>query len=73
MATAAVQIPSSDLPFASYPDVNAAPPSEIDIDKAADDWALALTKALSSSDFNAVGDLFHKEACWRDQLGLSVS
>ena len=77
MATAAVETPScnraepgsSQLTPASYPDV--LPPPEIDVDKVATAWVTSLNQLLANNDFSSVDQVFLKEACWRDQLGLS--
>ena len=77
MATAAVHVPSHNrvelgsyqLKPASYPE-SEAPPKE-DVHDIAAKWTEALSKALTSSDYNSISDLFLHESCWRDQLGLS--
>jgi hypothetical protein len=77
MATAAVATPSYaraepgsyPLRLAQYPESTA--PPKADVQKIATEWVDTLNKALSSPDYDALNQLFLKDSCWRDQLGLS--
>ena len=76
MATAAVAIPSyarvepgsHQLRLAKYPEPNDPPQAVHEI---AAEWVDSLNKALTSSDYEALRQLFLPDSCWRDQLGLS--
>ena len=77
MAAAAVAVPSyartepgsHQLRLAQYPESTA--PPKADVHKIATEWVDSLNKALSSSDYDALHNLFLPDSCWRDQLGLS--
>ena len=77
MATAAVAVPSyartepgsHQLRLAAYPESSA--PPRADVHKIATEWVESLNNALSSSEYDALHNLFLPDSCWRDQLGLS--
>ena len=77
MATAAIQTPShnrvesgsSQLPLASYPNVDLPPSSSWE--EIAAKWVHTLNSVLQESRTDGIDQLFLKEASWRDQLGLS--
>ena len=77
MATAAVETPSyarveagsHQVRLATYPEPSE--PPQADLRKIATEWVDSLNKALASSNYEAIHQLFLPDSCWRDQLGLS--
>lgn len=77
MATAAVQVPSSNrlepgscsLKAATFPKTE--PVAGINATTVVDGWVSAFNKALTEPNGSAIGQLFLKESYWRDQLALS--
>ena len=77
MATAAVQIPShnrlepgsSKIQAIPYPKAYAV--GEVDVKAVVAEWTNKLNGALSNRNYALLNDLFLKDSCWRDQLGLS--
>ncbi len=77
MATAAVDVPShnrlepgsSQIQALPYPEAH--PIGKVNVNVVASEWIDKLNRALSSQDYVAFKDLFLKNSCWRDQLGLS--
>ena len=77
MATAAVQVPSRDrlepgsskIQALPYPDAH--PIGKVDVNFIASEWIEKLNQALSDENYLTFKDLFLKNSCWRDQLGLS--
>ncbi|KAF8858429.1 FAD/NAD(P)-binding domain-containing protein [Acephala macrosclerotiorum] len=60
---------SVNLPMADFSNIKTVKPE--DIDKATDEWVSAFNKAIQSSDFAGISDLFIEDSFWRDHLCLS--
>lgn len=77
MATTAVEVPSRDrlepgsskIQALPYPDAH--PLGKVDVNFIASEWIEKLNRALSDESYVTFKDLFLKNSCWRDQLGLS--
>jgi hypothetical protein len=60
---------SVNLPIA---DLSSVPTSEpVDVEGAAAEWTSAFNKAIQSSSYSGLSDLFLQESYWRDHLGLA--
>lgn len=60
---------SVNIPVADLTAVKAVKPE--DVDKGTEEWVNSFNKAIQSSDFAGLSDLFLPEAYWRDHLCLS--
>jgi hypothetical protein len=60
---------SVNLPIADFPAVPTSEP--VNVESAASEWTTAFNKAIQSSSYNGLSDLFLDESYWRDHLGLA--